>query len=175
MVKKKKKKQYKAEDLRFENHIPVYQDTPTTEQMKRNVYEFETLETKVQRARILTQTLLDTYLLKKLINEPQHDAGMKYYKLWRSSGLQQKITTSLKPVVSSNTSNSIGSLQGDNYVALQEARKSLGKHLAGVLDCVVLYNEPLKTWELHYGVRPKTGMSVLVVALNTLCDFWGIS
>ena len=53
---KKKKKQYKAEDLRFHNHIPIYQDTPTPEQMKKNVYEYETLETKVQRARILTQT-----------------------------------------------------------------------------------------------------------------------
>ena len=64
---KKKKKQYKAEDLRFHNHIPIYQDTPTPEQMKKNVYEYETLETKVQRARILTQTLMDTYLLKKQI------------------------------------------------------------------------------------------------------------
>ena len=66
--------------------------------MKKNVYEYETLETKVQRARILTQTLMDTYLLKKQITEPQYDAGMKYYKLWRLSGLEPRTTSALNPL-----------------------------------------------------------------------------
>ena len=170
----KKKKQYKAQDLRFDNHRPIYQDTPTPEQMRKNVYEYETLQTKVQRARILTQTLMDTYLLKKQITEPQYDAGMKYYKLWRLSGLEPRTTSALKPVVSSNTSMAIGDSQGDCYVALQEARSALGKRLVTILDKVLLYNEPLKEWEKSYGVRAKTGMSVLIVALDTLADFWGI-
>ena len=170
----KKKKQYKAEDLRFDNHKPIYQDTPTPEQMKKNVYEYEILETKVQRARILTQNLLDTYLLKKQITQEQYDAGMKYYTLWRSSGLQQKVTSSLNPVVSSSTTTDMASRQGDNYVALNEARTAVGKRLVSILDKVLLYNEPLKEWEKSYGVRPKTGMSVLIVALDTLADHWGI-
>lgn len=171
---KKKKKQYKAEDLRFDNHRPIYQDTPTPEQMKKNVYEYEILETKVQRARILTQNLLDTYLLKKQITQEQYDAGMKYYTLWRSSGLQQKVTSSLNPVVSNSTTTDMASRQGDNYVALNEARTAVGKRLVSILDKVLLYNEPLKEWEKSYGVRPKTGMSVLIVALDTLADHWGI-
>jgi hypothetical protein len=46
--------------------------------------------------------------------------------------------------------------------------------LVSILDKVLLYNEPLKEWEKSYGVRAKTGMSVLIVALDTLADFWGI-
>ena len=171
---KKKKKQYKAEDLSYTSHIPIYQETPTTEQLKKNVYEWETLETKVQRARILTQSLLDTYLLKNQITESQHEAGMKYYKLWRSSGLEPRTTSSFNSVVSSNVNNNIGSLAGDNYIALNKARETVGKRLCTILDKVLLYNEPIKEWEKYYGVREKTGMSVLVVALDTLCDFWGI-
>ena len=69
---------------------------------------------------------MDTYLLKKQITEPQYDAGMKYYKLWRLSGLEPRTTSALKPVVSSNTSMAIGDNQGDCYVALQEARSGNG-------------------------------------------------
>ena len=50
----------------------------------------------------------------------------------------------------------------------------VGKRLCSILDKVLLYNEPIKVWEEYYGVRPKTGMSVLIVALDTLCDHWGI-
>ena len=170
----KKKKQYKAEDLSYTSHKPIYQETPTTEQLKKNVYEWEVLETKVNRARVLTQNLLDTYLIKKQITQEQYDAGMKYYTLWRSSGLQQKVTSSLKPVVSTSATNDMASKQGDNYVALNEARMVVGKRLCSILDKVLLYNEPIKVWEEYYGVRPKTGMSVLIVALDTLCDHWGI-
>ena len=90
------------------------------------------------------------------------------------SGLEPRTTSALKPVVSSNTSMAIGDSQGDCYVALQEARSAVGRRLVSILDKVLLYNEPLKEWEKSYGVRPKTGMSVLIVALDTLADHWGI-
>jgi hypothetical protein len=66
-------------------------------------------------------------------------------------------------------------MQGENYVELQKARMQLGKPLTSILDSVVLYNEPIKTWEVNYKVRSKTGMTVLIVGLDTLCDIWGIS
>jgi len=175
MPRRKKKKQYKAKNLRFENQIPVYNDLPTTEQLRKNVYDYEVTETKITRAKRLNQTLLDTYLLKKLITESQHDAGIKYYKLWRYSGLEPKTTSALKPVVSSGSQNTVGLMQGDNYVELQKARMQLGKPLTSILDSVILYNEPIKTWEANYNVRSKTGMTVLIVGLDTLCDIWGIS
>ena len=137
MPRRKKQKQFKAEDLRFENQKPVYNDLPTTEQLRKNVYDYEVTETKITRARRLNQTLLDTYLLKKIITEPQHDAGIKYYKLWRYSGLEPKTTSALKPVVSSGLQNTVGLMQGDNYVELQKARMQLGKPLTSILDSVI--------------------------------------
>ena len=154
---------------------PIYQELPTKEMMKKTPIEFEVLETKISRARVLNQNLIDTYLLKQLINQSQYDAGFKYYVLWRKSGLEKQLTIKYDITLTNNNSVNLGSLQGDAYIELNKARKAIGNRLCTVLDNVCLYNNPLSTWEKEYNVKAKTGMTALILALDSLCDHWGIS
>ena len=154
---------------------PIYQELPTKEKMRKTPLEFEVLETKISRARVLNQNLIDTYLLKNLINQSQYDAGFKYYVLWRKSGLEKQLTIKYDITLTNNNSVNLGSLQGDAYIELNKARKAIGNRLCTVLDNVCLYNNPLSTWEKEYNVKAKTGMTALILALDSLCDYWGLT
>tara|TARA_B100000989_G_scaffold82892_1_gene59278 strand:- start:3501 stop:4022 length:522 start_codon:yes stop_codon:yes gene_type:complete len=172
---KKKYRKKNKEYLKDNKNTIIYQDTPTTEQLKKNVYDWERLPTQVQRARILNQTLLDTYLLKHYIDQTQYDAGFKYYTLWRKSNLEPNLVIKYDPIVQQNNNFYSGSSQGECYVELNQARKAIGKRLSSVVDNVCLYNNPLSIWEKNYNVKAKTGMTAFILALDSLIDYWGMN
>jgi hypothetical protein len=126
--------------------------------------------------RVMTENVLDRYLRTKMrdsrtvIDQKQHDAGMRLYAEWRVSGFQARIIGSYG--VRFDGPSDISQHQANVYTSVQRALKDVGGLCQHVLVHVCLHNGTARDWARNRGmpehVARTYGIWLLRDALNML-------
>ena len=166
---KKKKSASPSKDQNKEQY-----ELPNSFTVQHGDYELEeTMTAGKRRARNKNVLVLDTYYNKNLITQSQYDAGLKMYTTWIRAGVSERIIISYEKVRFGNIEN----LSEKNIIARQtmnEAFNYLGVDLGKCIFSVCCMNEYAKDWALNRNLKSRTGLDILRLGLNSLCELWKI-
>lgn len=125
--------------------------------------------------RVMTENVLDRYLRQTIqggtvINQKQHDAGMRLYAEWRICGFQARLIGSYG--VRFDGPSDISQHQARVYNSVQRALRDVGGLCEHVLVAVCLHNQTARDWARARGmpehVARTYGIWLLRDALNML-------
>lgn len=126
----------------------------------------------VQAKRVMTQRVLDRYLVREEISDRQYAAGDKLYRLWFAAGRS--------PIVAANLTAVPGRDEGaearraDALADFQSAIRASGKQLSAVLVHVCLTDGTASAWARKKGHNPAGGIVALRLGLDALADHFGL-
>ncbi|HET8728565.1 MAG TPA: DUF6456 domain-containing protein [Alphaproteobacteria bacterium] len=123
--------------------------------------------------RVMTQTMLDRYLVRGQIARRQHDAGYRLYRLWRASGAEPTITGGygLRAPGSRDRDDDDRAIR---RVQLQETLRAIGKQLCPVVIHVCLTDGSAADWARQKNLPKPDGIARLRAGLDALADWWGM-
>ena len=133
----------------------------------------ETIKAGVRRARNKNVLVLDTYLSKEQITKNQFDAGITLYSLWLRAGGTQRTIISYEKV----RYGRIDDLNEKNILAkkrMNEAFETVGDQLSRCLFAVCCMGEYASDWAYNNDLSKRSGIDVLRLGLNELCNIWRI-
>lgn len=122
--------------------------------------------------RVMTQNVLDRYLIRDSIERRQFDAGMKLFRLWRASGGSPRVIASYGPRVGdAQGAHDLSGRQAALRASVTGVLRRMGP-LSGILVHVCICDEPARAWATARGQAPQGGIVVLRLALDALADHW---
>jgi hypothetical protein len=124
-----------------------------------------------KQARVETQSLLDRYMRRELIEQREFDAGQKLYRLWRKSGSPFTVVGTYGVDVRGGGDGS-AEKQAEAWHAYCGACNAMGRRLAAVVVRVCCYDEPAHTASRAQGNSKDAGLALLRAGLDELADHW---
>ncbi len=118
--------------------------------------------------RVMTQSMLDRYFIRKQVTQRQFDAGRRLYGLWRAAGGEQRIIAYYAVRVQGQTEMSDREAELRHRVTV--LLRDMGA-LSGILVHVCLCDSAARDWAAARGDAPQAGLAVLRLALDGLADY----
>ena len=118
--------------------------------------------------RVISQSMLDRYLIRKQVTQRQFDAGQRLYGLWRAAGGEQRIIAYYAVRVQGQTEMSDREAELRHRVTV--LLRDMGA-LSGILVHVCLCDSAARDWATARGDAPQAGLAVLRLALDGLADY----
>ena len=118
--------------------------------------------------RVMTQSMMDRYFIRKQITRRQFDAGRRLYGLWRAGGGEQRIIAYYAVRVQGQTEMSDREAELRHRVTV--LLRDMGA-LSGILVHVCLCDSAARDWAAARGDAPQAGLAVLRLALDGLADY----
>lgn len=125
-----------------------------------------------KQARVETQSLLDRYMRRDLIERREYDAGNKLYRLWRKSGSPFTVVGTYGVEVRAGGDEGAQERQANAWHAYCGACNAIGRRLAAVVVRVCCYDEPANQASKANGDSKDAGLALLRAGLDELADHW---
>lgn len=132
--------------------------------------------------RVMTQTVLDRWLVRGGIDERQFQAGDRLRGTIERAGLMPRVTRDLRAVRGNLPDSSVllptGELQAAARAELRRALGILPRRLAGLVYAVCADQETPSAHLARHGMKGREAEAIarerLLLGLDLLADFWGV-
>lgn len=145
-------------------------------------------ETGEKVARVTSQTMLDRYLIRGQLADPQPEAGSssgdatatrrfqaahRLYGDWYACGLEPSVIANYGERL--DRSVTPGDPAAHHYIAFRRALQAVGLQLSPILVHVVLLDKPASQWAASHRYAAQAAMPILHLALDALATHYGMS
>jgi hypothetical protein len=133
----------------------------------------ETIRAGVKAARVTTTSMVHRYLHRKEIDARQFSASQRLLEDWEAAGRRMAVTSSYgQSGGGQQTMTDKAAMANKRYIA---AIRSVGQELSPILAHVVLVDESAAGWAKAAHQSPKSGITVLRLALDALARHYGLT
>lgn len=143
------------------------------------------LDTGTKVARVTSQTMLDRYLIRGQLADPQPGsssgdataarrfrAASRLYEDWYACGLDPCVVANYSERL--DRSVTPGDPTAHRYIAFRRALQAVGLQLSPILVHVVLLDKPASQWVAAHRYAAQAAMPILHLALDALAAHYGL-